>query len=139
MLVVDTQLPSRLGIDREAPPIYALGVRSRLPDARACVPVVVRDERVSERRAQHRCLLLSAATVILAKRRSLRRVAVREMYGLSLSTIDRLVKVGEIRSRRVGGSLLLNASDCEKAFGWPDDSAVEPSPRDMAEMRKLVG
>jgi len=71
--------------------------------------------------------------------RSLRRVAVRDLYGVSLSTIDRLVKAGTIRSRRVGCAVLLKAEDCEKAFGWPEDAEVEPSARDLAEMAKLVG
>ena len=81
---------------------------------------------------------MSAASANI-ERRSLRRVAVRELYGVSLSTIDRLVKKGEIRSRRVGSALLLNAEDCERAFGWPEDEPVEPSAREMAEMRELVG
>ena len=81
--------------------------------------------------------MIEAANIGLV--RSLRRIAVRELYGVSLSTIDRLVKSGEIDSRRVGGALLLKAEDCEKAFGWPDDAKVEPSPRSMAEMRELVG
>ena len=57
--------------------------------------------------------------------RSLRRVAVREMYGVSLSVIDRLVRAGDIRSRRVGVALLLNAEDVEREFGWPEPKPVE--------------
>ncbi len=70
--------------------------------------------------------------------RSLRRVDVRERYGVSLSTIDRIVKAGAIRSRRVGCALLLNAEDVEREFGWPEDAKVEPSPRAIAEMDELV-
>lgn len=73
------------------------------------------------------------------KPRALRRSMVHEIYGVSMSTIDRHVKNGQIRTRRVGKALLLKADDCEKAFGWPEDSKVEPSPRSIAEMRKLVG
>ena len=72
------------------------------------------------------------------KRRALRRCIVRDVYNVSLSMIDRLVKKGEIRSRRVGSALLLNAEDCETSFGWPKDAKVEPSPRSIAEMRELV-
>jgi len=61
------------------------------------------------------------------------------MYGVSLSVIDRLVRAGDIRSRRVGVALLLNAEDCEREFGWPDEARMEPTARDMAEMRELVG
>lgn len=71
--------------------------------------------------------------------RSLRRVAVRDLYGVSLSTIDRLVKAGTIRSRRVGVALLLSTEDCERELGWPEDSPVEPSARSLAEMKELVG
>jgi hypothetical protein len=73
------------------------------------------------------------------KPRALRRAMVRDLYGVSLSTVDRRVKNGEIRTRRVGSALLLKADDCEQAFGWPEDAKVEPSPRSIAEMRKLVG
>ena len=57
---------------------------------------------------------------------------------MSLSTIDRLVKSGKIRSRKVGGALLLNAADCEREFGWPEDAKVEASPRSMAEVREFL-
>ena len=79
-----------------------------------------------------------SAAVNIGPPRSLRRVAVRELYGVSLSTIDRFVKAGKIRSRRVGVALLLNAEDCERELGWPEDSPVEPSARSLAEMRELV-
>jgi predicted site-specific integrase-resolvase len=73
------------------------------------------------------------------KPRALRRHMVHEIYGVSMSTIDRHVKNGQIRTRRVGKALLLKADVCEKAFGWPEDAKVEPTARDMAEMRELVG
>ena len=80
-----------------------------------------------------------SAAANIGPARSLRRLAVHDMYGVSLSTIDRLVKAGAIRSRRVGVALLLNADDCERELGWPEDSPVEPSARSLAEMRELVG
>ena len=80
-----------------------------------------------------------SAAVSTVPARALRRGMVRDRYNVSLSTIDRLAKEGKIRSKKVGRALLLNAEDCEKAFGWPEPAKVEPSARSMAEMRELVG
>ncbi len=71
--------------------------------------------------------------------RSIRRVKARALYGMSLSAIDKAVKDGTIRSRKCGKTVLLNAADCEKEWGWPEDAEVEPSARDLEEMRELVG
>ena len=60
------------------------------------------------------------------------------MYGVSLSTVDRAVRAGEIRSKRVGRVLLLKADDCERAWGWPDEAEIEPTDRDVVEVLEFM-
>lgn len=72
------------------------------------------------------------------KPRSLRRAQVEKVYGVSLSTVDRAVRAGEIRSKRSGRVLLLNAEDCERLWGWPEDEPVEPTDRDVAEILEFM-
>ena len=69
------------------------------------------------------------------ERRSMRRCQVVKTYGVSLSTIDRTVRDGLIRVRKVGKATLLNAEDCESAFGWPD---TEPTAQDVADIGELM-
>ena len=80
-----------------------------------------------------------SAAVNTVPARALRRGMVRDRYNVSLSTIDRLAKEGKIRSKKVGSARLLNAEDCEKAFGWPEPAKVVASPRDIAEMQEFLG
>lgn len=70
--------------------------------------------------------------------RSLRRAQAAEVYGVSLSTVDRAVKAGDVRAKRAGRALLLCAEDCERLWGWPDADAVEPTDRDVAEVLEFM-
>ena len=66
--------------------------------------------------------------------RSLRRAQVVDTYGVSLSTVDRAVKAGDVRAKRAGRALLLCAEDCERLWGWEEPL----DPRAVAEMAELV-
>lgn len=70
--------------------------------------------------------------------RALRRIDVKRLYGVSLSTVDRRVSEGAIRSRRVGRALLLHAGDVEREFGWPEDAEIEPSRESRREIAELL-
>lgn len=67
--------------------------------------------------------------------RAMRRATAARRYDVSLSTIDRAVRAGRIRTRKVGHARLLNADDLEQAFGWPD---VEPDAEAIRFAQELV-
>jgi len=63
-----------------------------------------------------------------------------EAYSVSMSRLRRAVEAGKIRTRDVGGAVLLNPDDLEREFGFAPAPAArrEPSAAARALARELL-
>ena len=58
------------------------------------------------------------------ERRAYRRFEVRAAFGASLAAIDREVRAGRIRKKKVGGAVYLHAKDVDAVFGFGSDETT---------------
>ncbi len=71
-----------------------------------------------------------------APRRAYRRREVCEVFGASLSTVDKAIREGRIRVKREGRGVYLAAPDVERLFN--PTAPVEIRPEDVADLRGLL-
>ena len=77
-----------------------------------------------------------AAVAPQLARKAYRRREVCELYGVSLHMVDRMIRSGVIRTRRIGErALLLSAVDVEREFGFGD---LQVKTETLVELRDLL-
>ena len=63
-----------------------------------------------------------------------------QLAGLPRSTVVREIERKGVRRKHIGRSLLLDPSDVERVFGFPDEhEKTEPGPEALEIARRLVG
>ncbi len=69
----------------------------------------------------------------------LRISQVMERTGLSRAAIERVVRSGQIKSKRVGRAVVLNPDDVVRVFGFSEDrSEIEPSAESVKEIEEFL-
>ena len=69
----------------------------------------------------------------------LRISQVMERTGLSRAAIERAVRAGHIRSKRVGRAIVLDPDDVVRVFGFSEDqNEIEPSAESIKEIEDFL-